>query len=151
MYLSFVLFKKPKSRSFGPYIVKTIFQHGTIEIENPNNDSAFKVNGQRSKPFFDSFFPEVDTTSLKEPVYLDWSRLPWEECCTSVFAFFCSLTIGYSDVSLQAAFILPFLDTLYWLSLFHIFIFYVISFAWLVLWLITFRTMLSLSWGSGFA
>ena len=62
---------KLKSRWSGPYIVKTVFPHGAIDIGNPNNDSVFKVNGQRLKPFFDDFFPEVDTTSLKEPVYLD--------------------------------------------------------------------------------
>ena len=63
--------RKLKSRWSGRYIVKTVFPHGAIEIGNPNNDSAFKVNGQRLKPFFDNFFPEVDTTSLKEPVHLD--------------------------------------------------------------------------------
>ena len=40
---------KFKSQWFGPYIVKTVFPHRAIEIENPNNGSVFKVNGQRLK------------------------------------------------------------------------------------------------------
>ncbi|XP_074351870.1 uncharacterized protein LOC141691018 [Apium graveolens] len=45
----------------GPYIVKVVFPHGAIEIENLKNGEIFKVNGQRLKPFLEL---PVDSTSL---------------------------------------------------------------------------------------
>ncbi|GLT55381.1 hypothetical protein SLA2020_285100 [Shorea laevis] len=36
---------KLRSRWSGPYIVKSVFPYGTIEIENPVNGNVFKVNG----------------------------------------------------------------------------------------------------------
>ena len=45
---------KLKSRWTGPFIVKTVFPHGAIEIYDPKNRNVFKVNGQHLKPFLDS-------------------------------------------------------------------------------------------------
>ena len=50
---------KLRSRWIGPFIVCTVFPHGTIDIENPKNGDMFKVNGQRLKPFLKLEPPEV--------------------------------------------------------------------------------------------
>ena len=50
---------KLKSRWIGPFIVKTVFPHGAIEIYDPKNGNVFKVNGQRLKIFLESV-PEVN-------------------------------------------------------------------------------------------
>ncbi|XP_057969433.1 uncharacterized protein LOC131158581, partial [Malania oleifera] len=42
---------KLRSRWSGPFVVKTVFPHGAVEILNPQNGNVFKVNGQRLKPF----------------------------------------------------------------------------------------------------
>ncbi|CAL9025241.1 unnamed protein product [Prunus brigantina] len=62
---------KLKSRWSGPFIVRTVYPHGAIEIENPKNGDIFKVNGQRLKPFFELKSPEVEGILLDEPVYHD--------------------------------------------------------------------------------
>ena len=50
-----LFYGKLRFRWQGPYVVKTIFLHATIEIENPLNENIFKVNGQRLKPFLEPF------------------------------------------------------------------------------------------------
>ncbi|XP_050915063.1 uncharacterized protein LOC127130021 [Lathyrus oleraceus] len=40
---------KLKPRWSGPFVVHKVFQHGAIELKNPNNGDTFKVNGQRLK------------------------------------------------------------------------------------------------------
>ncbi|XP_074359971.1 uncharacterized protein LOC141700093 [Apium graveolens] len=40
---------KLKSRWPGPFMVKTLFPHGAVEIFDEHQDQAFKVNGQRLK------------------------------------------------------------------------------------------------------
>ena len=42
--------EKLRSRWTGPFMVKNIFSHGAIEIENPKNGNIFKVNGKCLKP-----------------------------------------------------------------------------------------------------
>ena len=37
----------------GPFLVRVVFPHGVVEIEDPKNSSVFKVNGQRVKPFLE--------------------------------------------------------------------------------------------------
>jgi hypothetical protein len=44
---------KLKSRWMGPFIIRTVFSHGAIEIEDPKNGNTFKVNGQRVNPFLE--------------------------------------------------------------------------------------------------
>ena len=51
--------RKLKSRWTGPFVVKTKFPHGAIEICYPKNGNEFKVNGQRLKPFLESV-PKAD-------------------------------------------------------------------------------------------
>ena len=46
--------EKLKSRWTGPFIVKTVFPHGAVEISDTKNENDFKVNGQRLKPFLES-------------------------------------------------------------------------------------------------
>ena len=62
---------KLKSRWTGPFVVKTVYPHGAVEIENPKNGNIFKVNGQRLKPFLEEFAPEEESTPLEDPVYQD--------------------------------------------------------------------------------
>ncbi|KAL5559991.1 hypothetical protein UlMin_036202 [Ulmus minor] len=62
---------KLHSRWSGPFLVRTIFPHGAVEIENPKNSDVFKVNGQRLKPFLESRAPEVEDILLEDLVYQD--------------------------------------------------------------------------------
>jgi hypothetical protein len=60
---------KLKSRWMGPFIIRTMFSHGAIEIEDPKNGNTFKVNGQRVKPFFELRSLKVEATLLEDPIY----------------------------------------------------------------------------------
>jgi hypothetical protein len=60
---------KLRSRWTGPFIVRSVSSYGAIEIEDPKNGSAFKVNGQRMKPFSELQSSEVETTLLEDPSY----------------------------------------------------------------------------------
>jgi len=62
---------KLRSRWTGPFIVRTVYPHGAIEIENPKNGDLFKVNGQRLKPFLELEPLEVEEVLLDDPVYQD--------------------------------------------------------------------------------
>lgn len=62
---------KLKSRWTGPFIVRTVYPYGTVEVENPKNGLIFKVNGQRLKPFLEHFTPEEESTTLEDPIYQD--------------------------------------------------------------------------------
>ena len=53
-----------RSRWIGPFIVKNVFHHGTIEIENPKNSNIFKVNGQCLKLFLENFSQEEESIML---------------------------------------------------------------------------------------
>ena len=35
----------------GPFVVTEVFDHGVVEIWNPNTGGFLKVNGQRLKPY----------------------------------------------------------------------------------------------------
>ncbi|XP_074373758.1 uncharacterized protein LOC141714120 [Apium graveolens] len=43
---------KLKSRWSGPFIVKTVFPHGALDIFDKHSDQAFQVNGQRLKHYY---------------------------------------------------------------------------------------------------
>jgi hypothetical protein len=60
---------KLKSRWIGPFIIRSVFPHGAIEIEDPKNGNTFKVNGQRLKPFLELRSRKVETTLLEDPNY----------------------------------------------------------------------------------
>jgi hypothetical protein len=57
---------KLRSRWTGPFIVRSIFRYGAIEIEDPKNGTTFKVNGQRLKPFLELKSPKIETTPLDD-------------------------------------------------------------------------------------
>ncbi|XP_038904456.1 uncharacterized protein LOC120090821 [Benincasa hispida] len=44
---------KLKSRWSGPFIIKTIFPYGIVELMREDGTDAFKVNGQRFKLYFE--------------------------------------------------------------------------------------------------
>jgi hypothetical protein len=60
---------KLKSRWTGPFLVRTVFTYGAIEIEDPKNGDTFKVNGQRLKPFLELKIPEIEEMPLEDPIY----------------------------------------------------------------------------------
>ena len=61
--------KQLKSRWIGPFIIRTVFPHGAIKIEDPKNGNTFKVNGQKLKPFLKLRSMEVEKTLLGDPSY----------------------------------------------------------------------------------
>jgi hypothetical protein len=60
---------KLKSRWIGQFIIRSVFPHRAIEIEDPKNGNTFKVNGQKLKPFLELRSMEVETTLLEDPDY----------------------------------------------------------------------------------
>jgi hypothetical protein len=62
---------KSKSRRTGPFIIRTVFSHGAIELEDPKNGNIFKVNGQRVKPFLELRSLEVEATLLEDLIYTE--------------------------------------------------------------------------------
>jgi hypothetical protein len=60
---------KLKSQWTSPFIIRTVFSRGAIEIEDPKNGNTFKVNGQRVKPFLKLRSLEVEATLLEDPIY----------------------------------------------------------------------------------
>ena len=60
---------KLKSRWTDPFIIRSVFPHGAIKIEDPKNGNPFKVNGQILKPFLELRSMEVETTLLEDPSY----------------------------------------------------------------------------------
>jgi hypothetical protein len=62
---------KLKSWWTGPFIIRTVFSHWAIEIEDPKNGNIFKVNGQRVKPFFQLRSSEIEATLLEDPIYTE--------------------------------------------------------------------------------
>ena len=60
-----------KSRWTGPFIIRSVFSHGAIEIEDPKNGNTFKVNGKILKPFLELRSMEVEKTLLKDPSYAE--------------------------------------------------------------------------------
>ena len=59
---------KLRSRWTGPYIVKTVFPNGVVEVIDPTDGREFKVNGQRLKHYIERV-PEPEEVTLVEPVY----------------------------------------------------------------------------------
>lgn len=58
---------KLRSRWVGPFVVKTISEHGAIEIENTESGQILKVNGQRLKPYWDSVEEIGEERELCDP------------------------------------------------------------------------------------
>ena len=63
--------RKLRSRWTGPYVVKVVYPHEGIEIENPKNGEIFKVNGQHLKLFLElPTEKEGEDMVLHDPQYL---------------------------------------------------------------------------------
>ena len=62
---------KLKPRWDGPFIVREVFNHGAIVVEDLRYGRILKVNGQRLKPFLGGTTPEEETMSLEIPAYWD--------------------------------------------------------------------------------
>jgi hypothetical protein len=63
---------KLKSRWTGPFIIRIVFPHRAIEIEDPKNGNTFKVNGHKLKSFLELRSMEVEKTLLEDPSYAEW-------------------------------------------------------------------------------
>jgi hypothetical protein len=61
--------EKLKSRWTGPFLVRTVFTHGAIEIEDSKNGDTFKINGQQLKPFPELKITEIEEMPLEDPTY----------------------------------------------------------------------------------
>ena len=62
---------KLRSKWSGPYVVKTVYENGAVEIQNPKNNNAFTVNGHRLKHYVETFVAEIETLSLVDPPPLE--------------------------------------------------------------------------------
>jgi hypothetical protein len=60
--------KKLRSRGTRHFIVKTIYPHGEIRIENQKNGRPFKVDWKYLKPFLENFISEGESTPPKDPI-----------------------------------------------------------------------------------
>jgi len=49
-------------------LVKHVYPYRACDIENPNNDNLFKVNGHRLKAYFDNFPSENESIGLNDPI-----------------------------------------------------------------------------------
>jgi hypothetical protein len=58
---------KLRSRWSGPFVIKKVFPHGAVELENPENKNLFTVNGQRLKLYHGDFVSEFETLYLDTP------------------------------------------------------------------------------------
>ena len=63
---------KVKVKVEWPIIVKNVYPHGAVDIENPKNSVTCKVNGQRIKPYLENQSREPSTEiNLSDPQNLD--------------------------------------------------------------------------------
>ena len=61
--------EKLKSRWTGPFIVKTVFSHGAVEISDTKNRNDFKVNDQCLKLVLESVPVNETAMSFFDPLY----------------------------------------------------------------------------------
>lgn len=70
-YKLYLFLTKLRSTWIGHFIVKIVFPHGIIEVENLKNDNIFEVNGLRLKSLLDNFSHEDESINLENPIYQD--------------------------------------------------------------------------------
>ena len=58
---------KLKPRWDGPFIVREVFNHRAIVVEDPRNGRILKINGQRLKPLLGRVIPKKETMSMEIP------------------------------------------------------------------------------------
>nr|XP_034903990.1 uncharacterized protein LOC118041005 [Populus alba] len=63
-------FENLRTKWIGPFVIKSISEHGAFEVENPKNGNIFKVNGHRLKPYLENVVAEVETLDLEDPIPL---------------------------------------------------------------------------------
>ena len=64
--------EKFKLKWNGSFVVKNVYAYIAVEIENPNDDVTFKVNGQRLKAYLKYQPREADTEiNLSDPPNLN--------------------------------------------------------------------------------
>ena len=61
---------KLRTKWIGPFVIKSISEHGAFEVENPKNGNVFKVNGHRLKPYLENFVAEVETLDVEDLIPL---------------------------------------------------------------------------------
>ena len=54
-----------------PFLVREVFNHGAVVVEDPKDGRIVKVNGQRLKPFLRGVILEEETMSLEILTYWD--------------------------------------------------------------------------------
>ncbi|CAM8943754.1 unnamed protein product [Rhodiola kirilowii] len=59
---------KMRSRWTGPFTITKVFNHGAVELESPDGERRFTVNGQRVKHYHN----EVDMTIKKFDISHPW-------------------------------------------------------------------------------
>ena len=62
---------KLKPRWDGPFIVRDVFNHGVVVVEDPKDGRILKINGQRLKPFLGGVIPKEETMSMEIIAYWD--------------------------------------------------------------------------------
>ena len=62
---------KLKPRWDDPFIVREVFNHEAVVVEDPRDGRILKVNGKRLKPFLEGVIPEEETMSLEILAYWD--------------------------------------------------------------------------------
>jgi hypothetical protein len=61
---------KLRSRWIRPFVVSNVFPYGAVEITSLETNKVLKVNGNRLKPFYDSWTAELTASvELVEPIY----------------------------------------------------------------------------------
>ncbi|XP_075655308.1 uncharacterized protein LOC142625560 [Castanea sativa] len=60
---------KLKTKWDDPFIVREVFNHEAVVLEDPRDGRILKVNGQRLKPYLRGVIPEEETMSLEIPTY----------------------------------------------------------------------------------
>ena len=68
---AFLVSGKLKPRWDGSFIVKDVFNHGAVVVEDPRDGRILKINGQRLKPFLGGVIPNEETMSMEIPAYWD--------------------------------------------------------------------------------
>ena len=62
---------KLKPRWDGPFIVREVFNHGAVVVEDPRDGRILKISGQRLKPFLGGVIPKEETMSMEILAYWD--------------------------------------------------------------------------------
>ena len=62
---------KLKPRWDDPFIVREVFNHGAVIVEDPRDGRILNVNGQMLKPYLGGVIPEEETMSLEISTYWD--------------------------------------------------------------------------------